>query len=147
MPLPAPPAWQVLTSHAAEAPHVRYDWAGRESRAIGIALHRLLQVVARDGPAAWPGSRVAAVRPLVEALLMERGIGAEGRAAAAATVLDGLSRALADPRARWLLDPAQRDARSERPVSGRQDGQVVASVVDRSFIAADGTLWIVDFKT
>ena len=146
-PLPPPPTWQASTSPAAEAPHVRYDWAGRESRAIGIALHRLLQVVARDGPVAWPASRVAAVRPLVEALLTERGIGAEGRAAAAGAVLDGLSRTLADPRARWLLDPAQRDARSERPVSGRLEGQVVSSVVDRSFIADDGALWIVDFKT
>jgi len=61
-------------------------------------------------------------------------------------VLDVVRRTLADPRGRWLFDPAHAEARSEWAVAGVDGGEIVHVVVDRTFI--DGNVrWIVDFKT
>jgi ATP-dependent helicase/nuclease subunit A len=45
-----------------------------------------------------------------------------------------------------LFDPAHADARSEFAVTHWREGAFVHGVLDRTFIAADGTRWIVDFK-
>jgi ATP-dependent exoDNAse (exonuclease V) beta subunit len=57
-----------------------------------------------------------------------------------------IARTLADPRGRWLFDPAHAEARSEWSLAGEDDGRIVHIVVDRSFVA-DGRRYIVDFKT
>jgi hypothetical protein len=54
---------------------------------------------------------------------------------------------LEDPRGRWLFDAGHRDARSELALTGLRAGSIISAVIDRTFVAADGTRWIVDFKT
>jgi ATP-dependent helicase/nuclease subunit A len=126
---------------------VEYDWVGREARAIGIAVHRLLQVMAREGPEAWQGSGMQRAAPQISALLSEAGLDARAHAAAVDNCLAALARTLDDARGRWLLDPRHGEATSERRVTGRIDGRLIEAVVDRSFIDHEGTLWIVDFKS
>ena len=43
--------------------------------------------------------------------------------------------------------PSHREAHSELAISGVRGGHIVNAVIDRTFIAADGTRWVVDFKT
>ncbi len=125
---------------------VEYDWSGREARAIGVAVHRLLQVIAVEGAQAWPAGRLEAARPLVGTWLREAGLGPAEHAVALGRCMAALAQTLADPRGRWLLDPAHARAASELRLSGRIDGRLVEGVVDRSFVDAAGMLWIVDFK-
>ena len=54
---------------------------------------------------------------------------------------------LEDAQGRWLFDPAHRDAHSELALSGLRAGQIVNAVIDRTFVDAQGTRWVVDFKT
>ena len=57
-----------------------------------------------------------------------------------------MSATLADPRGKWLFDPAHAEAASELALGG-WDGRAVSHIaVDRTFVA-DGVRWIVDFKT
>jgi hypothetical protein len=53
---------------------------------------------------------------------------------------------LADPRGRWLFDPAHGEAASEWALGAVDDGAIVHVSLDRTFVA-DGVRWIVDFKT
>jgi ATP-dependent exoDNAse (exonuclease V) beta subunit len=125
---------------------VEFDWVGRESRAIGVAVHRLLQVIAAEGATAWSPGRLARAAPIVTALLREAGLVGAGLAEAGARCLAAVERTLADPRGRWLLEPGHAGAASELRVSGRIEGRIVEGVVDRCFVDDAGVLWIVDYK-
>jgi len=65
-----------------------------------------------------------------------------GRGIAAA-----LARTLQDPRGQWLLQAPQREASSERRLTGVVDGQVVNAIVDRMLVDDAGVRWVIDFKT
>ena len=147
-PVPPAPTWRGEECEAGTpGSAVEFDWSGREARAIGSAVHRLLQVIAVEGAAAWPEARLRAAEPRVATLLREAGLGPQGLAAALRLATSALASTLDDARGRWLLDPAHARAASERRVSGRLDGRVVDGVVDRCFVDGSGTLWIVDYKT
>jgi ATP-dependent exoDNAse (exonuclease V) beta subunit len=81
------------------------------------------------------------------AALAELGVPHERRDAAAARVLHALNLTLADERGQWLLRSAHRDAQSELALTGVLDREVVSVIVDRTFVDAAGTRWIVDYKT
>jgi ATP-dependent exoDNAse (exonuclease V) beta subunit len=147
-PLPPPAvAWTALEAPApAPGTTIEYDWSGRQARATGVAVHRLLQVIAVAGPDAWPAQRLEAQRPLLKTLLIESGIGDADLAQALEQALGALRLTLEDARGRWLLDPQHPSARSELAVSGWIDGRLVTGIIDRSFVDQSGTLWIVDYK-
>jgi ATP-dependent exoDNAse (exonuclease V) beta subunit len=62
-------------------------------------------------------------------------------------VLSALEATLGDPRGRWLLSDAHREARSEWRLTGLHGGRVVNVVIDRMLVDEHGERWIVDFKT
>lgn len=139
--LAAPP---VVAAPDAAAPD--YEWASPEARHLGTVVHAALQRIAQDGLAAWPAPKLAALGPWLSAALAERGVPAARRDQAAARALTALQRSLADSRGRWLLG-AHDEAFSEYPLTGRlAEGRRLSVVIDRSFVA-DGTRWIVDYKT
>jgi ATP-dependent exoDNAse (exonuclease V) beta subunit len=63
--------------------------------------------------------------------------------------MQAIKNTLEDPRGRWLLnmDNSLRETDAELALSGVVDGKVVNCVIDRTFVDADGTRWIIDFKT
>jgi ATP-dependent helicase/nuclease subunit A len=145
--LPPAPSWTIPETRVQPGGDaVAYDWAAHDSRAIGIVVHRLLQVIANDGAERWDAERLRRVAPLAAAMLAEAGLAGTARDAAQWRCLDALERTLRDPRGRWVLDPRHREAASERRVSGRLDGRLVEGVIDRSFIDNAGVLWIIDYK-
>ncbi len=145
--VPQAPAWEGRSEAPAGAlAAVEYDWAGRHSRALGLAVHRMLEVIAADGPEAWPPERVAAAAPRLRALLAESGVGPDALAGQTEESLAAVRETLEDPRGRWILAEHHPWARSEYRLSGRIDGELVQGVVDRCFLDDAGTLWIVDFK-
>jgi ATP-dependent exoDNAse (exonuclease V) beta subunit len=125
---------------------VIFDWAGEGARAAGSVVHRLLEAWGRDGLPA-PGELPPGVADYARTALREQGLSGTPLADAAQRVERALAATVADPRGRWLFDPAHSEARSELALTAQLDGQLVALVVDRTFVAADGTRWIVDFKT
>jgi ATP-dependent exoDNAse (exonuclease V) beta subunit len=144
--LPQAPRWEAAEPPAAPGAALEFDWVGREARATGVAVHRLLQVIAAEGAEAWPAERLARAVPVIAALLREAGLAGSELAEAGARCLAAVERTLADPRGRWLLAPGHAGAASELRASGWIDGRIVEGVVDRCFVDDAGVLWIVDYK-
>lgn len=128
-----------------------FDWAGEVARLVGVVFHRWMQRIAREGISHWPATRLSQPRASVTAEVLAdlrgEGVPAQQRDHAAQRILRGLENTLNDPRGRWLLDNAHEDARSEYAIHAWVGDELRQSVVDRSFIDAQGQRWIVDFKT
>jgi ATP-dependent exoDNAse (exonuclease V) beta subunit len=123
-----------------------FEWAGETRRHIGTVVHGELERWAHS--AAMPGKdAIEASRARLHRRLEVRGVPAEHLDAAITVILRALHNTCADARGQWIFDRAHRDRRAEHALSGVVDGQVVHAVLDRTFIDAAGTRWIVDFKT
>lgn len=123
--------------------HPIFDWVTQTARHVGTLVHRELDRSLRSGEAP------IAHRPRLEAQLAELGVPPARCAEAAARVIDAIERMHADPRGRWLLGLTNEisDIDSELALTGMVNGQLVQGVIDRTFVDAAGTRWIVDFKT
>ena len=142
----APPAEEPADAATAATAPRAYRSEDTTARHVGTLVHRMLRVIALQGPAAWDG-RLGQRRPALAEELGALGVAASAREAAADRVVAMLEAALADATGRWLLDPGHREARCEYPVSGLVDGRLVDGVIDRTFVDEAGTRWVVDYKT
>ncbi|HEX7374020.1 MAG TPA: UvrD-helicase domain-containing protein [Steroidobacteraceae bacterium] len=136
--------WSVA-SRGEDLPPVKFDWASETARHVGTVVHGELQRVA--GGEAPPTAGDASVLARYVVQLAELGVPADRRDAAAARVREAVLRACADQRGQWLLDPAHASASSELALTGRIGDEVRSVVIDRTFVDASGTRWIVDYKT
>jgi ATP-dependent exoDNAse (exonuclease V) beta subunit len=144
---PAPPASPVVVRapDADSGEAVVYEWAGDAARAAGTVVHRFLQQLAQAESAgldALPGFEAAARR-----LLLGEGLPRTQVEPALQRVRRALERTLADERGRWTLSAAHAERRSELPLTAVIDGRLRHLVIDRTFVDADGTRWIIDYKT
>ncbi len=142
----SPPAvdWQDNAPPAAELA-IEFSWAGETARRIGVVVHRWLQRIADDALQGWNTERVRTIAPHIERELAGVGIGDQLQMARS-RVVQALTSALSDPRARWLLGP-QNDARSELRLTVRSGALARRIVLDRIFVAENGARWIIDYKT
>ncbi len=131
---------------APAAEPVVFDWAGPQARLVGTVVHAFLQRIAQETLEAWDGAALQGRRETVRRLLIRAGLVGPELGAATERVLQALSQALADPRGRWVLGP-QGEARAEWELTVRVDGRTRRIAPDRTFVAADGAHWIVDYKT
>lgn len=124
-----------------------FAWVGETARHVGVVAHRLLLRVAREGIGQWDAVRIKALWPANLAALAALGVPADEQHAAAGRVEKILLDALRSERGRWLFDAGHAQARAEYAVSGVLDGRLVNVKIDRTFVDAQGTRWIVDYKT
>lgn len=124
--------------------HPLFDWVTQTSRHVGTLVHRELDRALHAGGAATPHDRE---RLQVE--LAELGVPPERCEQASVRVVDALERMRSDARGRWLLGLTNEIAEieSELALTGLVQGHLVQGVIDRTFVDAHGTRWIVDFKT
>jgi ATP-dependent exoDNAse (exonuclease V) beta subunit len=151
-----PPAWRLPRLSALELPAgtavrlesqtVEFDWVRETARQIGTVAHRLLRQIAEDGLDRWTPARAEAQRVGVARELSALGFTGAEATIAVEQVLASIRTTLADPRGRWLFDPEHADAHSEFALTEWRQGAFVHRVLDRTFVDADGTRWIVDFK-
>ena len=139
----APP----VAAHEDRAPGVEFDWASESARHVGTIVHRYLQRMAEEGSARWNADRIAALRSVLRAALRAEGVPAAELDQAGARIEDALRGVIADERGRWILDSTHSEATSELRLSAHLDDQVVHVALDRTFVDAQGTRWIVDYKT
>lgn len=121
---------------------------------IGTLVHQYLEIIARDGLAAWHSTRINALRGRFEQYFRNLGHEPEEIDTAANIVHDTLQNALATDVGRWILGPHD-DAGCEVPLSSPPPASDCSDndvpeyqhhVIDRTFIA-DGARWIIDYKT
>ena len=147
-PLTPPPdvrAQGEILPSATEQDEIEFSWARQTARRVGTVVHEALERFGRTGlPRAdeLPGMR-ARLESRLQALGIESAAAREG----AEFALKALNATLADSRGRWLFDPRHVEAQSELALSGVRGDHIINAVIDRTFVDADGTRWVVDFKT
>lgn len=145
-PLPPPPQLERLPLGGQSLEPLEFSWARETSRHIGTVVHAALQAFARAPP--LPGaSSIKAREGFYRDQLHRHGVAGPDLTAATARVLEALTRAVEDERGRWILAGAHREARSELALTGLVGGRLANVIIDRCFVDAEGTRWVVDFKT
>jgi ATP-dependent exoDNAse (exonuclease V) beta subunit len=147
-PMTPPPdvrAHGELLPSTAEQDEIEFSWARQTARRIGTVVHEALE---RFGGAALPRPEdLEQLRVRLESRLAALGIEPERARDGAERALGALRATLDDPQGRWLFDPSHAEAHSELALTGVRGAQVINAVIDRTFVAKDGTRWVVDFKT
>src|SRR5579862_937463 len=136
-------------------PYQRHE-GGLTSRAIGNAVHRFMEELARlrtslDWPAAR--TRLSMLHPAVTAQIRACGITRAKAESMSAEALGLAIKASEDAHGRWILSPHP-GSESEASWSGVADGELRTVRVDRIFRSGleplhegDDAWWIVDYKT
>ncbi|MBS4020152.1 MAG: UvrD-helicase domain-containing protein [Dechloromonas sp.] len=119
--------------------------AATSEAAVGTLVHRCLELIVRQGLAAWPPERLPALVDGWRRWLRAQGLDAAQAEAGADEALSALQTTLTSDTGRWLLADHPGGA-AEQAWTSRDGELTVKHVIDRVFIA-DGVRWIVDYKT
>lgn len=138
--------WRPGLRHsAASARRVTYDWVGVTSRHIGTVVHEVLKRAAQHA-GEWNSGRIEKLSGIVRSELIRLGVPPAGITKAEAQVLRALRNTIGSDRGQWILR-SHAEARSEFPVAGRVQDNLVNGTIDRMFRDETGRLWIIDYKT
>jgi ATP-dependent exoDNAse (exonuclease V) beta subunit len=151
-----PLSWQATTPEegiqmpdapvqAADEQPIEYDWASPTARHVGSLVHRLLEQIANDQLLGWDDQRLKDLQPSLENALQAQGVSKADLGWAAGSVVKALRQTLGHPQGHWLLENHS-EARSEMPISGLLNGELINAVIDRTFVDDQGTRWIIDYK-
>jgi ATP-dependent helicase/nuclease subunit A len=134
-----------LVPTGAEQDEIEFSWARQTARRVGTVVHEALE---RFGNAALPAiADLPRMRDRLESRLEALGVEPERARGGAERALTALKATLEDAQGRWLFDPSHTEAHSELALSGVRGAHIVNVVIDRTFVAKDGTRWVVDFKS
>jgi ATP-dependent exoDNAse (exonuclease V) beta subunit len=125
-----------------EEEQVEFSWVGETARHMGTVVHAWLHRIADDELKGWDAARVTRARTAVRGQLSARGVSGREVEAATERVLEALRNAIADQKGRWVLGPHP-EANSEYRIHTRERSYVI----DRLIRDANGTRWVVDYKT
>ena len=142
--MPAPPDLPVIRAAAESAGMpVEFYWVGSDARIAGTLVHRWIQRCTEQGTGMARLSdqdiRVTSTR-----WLREMGIAEEAGDSILERVVTALRSLAGDESGRWLLEG---EGHAELALTGVVANRVESVVIDRVRIDADGTHWIVDYKT
>jgi len=112
---------------------------------IGTLAHRYMEIIAQQGLAAWPLSRIGSLLPAMHHWLRQQGHAGDTALEAAAIVGRLLETTLSSEDGQWVLK-ARETADVELAMSSVLGDLVKNYIVDRTFI--EGNIrWIIDYKT
>ena len=135
-----------LPPHEREV-EIEFNWAGAQARRTGSVLHALLERVGNIGIENLEAQQQRELSARIPQLLRALGTGPEALKRTAVEISQAFERTLASETGRWILSGEHEDAACELALSGMVDGRLVNAVIDRTFIDADGTRWIIDYKS
>ena len=114
-------------------------------RAVGIVVHRWLEIIA-DNVSDWTIEEVSNRKEFIAQLLLAEGVSQTELADGVEEVVKHLELTLSCPNGQTILS-AYDDSASELAIERKEDTQVKFYIIDRTYVDADGTRWIVDYKT
>ena len=110
-------------------------------------MHRCIQWIARDGIENWDRTRINNLHDRYEAMFRQAGLTGKDLYWACNQVTLALTGMLDDPRGMWILSNVHAYPHNEYPLTGKLGDTLVNVIIDRTFIDAHGTCWIIDYKT
>jgi ATP-dependent helicase/nuclease subunit A len=134
-----------LATSVVEQDEIEFSWVRQTARRVGTVVHEALERFG-DGELPLP-TELPRMRARLQSRLQALGVEAERASAGADRALNALRATLEDEKGQWLFDATHTEARSELALSGVRGSEIVNVIIDRTFVAADGTRWVVDFKT
>ena len=153
------PDWSLLRINAGLSPGALEEYGespssgGEEEgglydfrRHVGTVVHEFLQVMSRDGTENWSAERINGLGNKIANRLAALGVPGSEMQEAGRMVIKALENTVGDPAGQWILRP-RKSARSEYSLTGVVENKLISAVIDRTFIDAKGTRWIVDYKT
>jgi len=146
MPIPPelPPQWNVGETSVQEAEHtVEFYWVGTAARHAGTIVHRWLQQFVNQSQPMDAG-RLAALESTTRKWAVDLHVAGEDIEFVCERVQGALARVLDDPQGNWILSG---EGYAELGLTGLWNEGVVSIVIDRVRIDAEGTHWIIDYKT
>lgn len=152
-----PAAWKPppspLALHLSAGPDestrqpLAYEWASHWAMHAGSVVHQWLRVIAQEGTGRFEPVRLRRLQPVFRRQLASLGTEPRALDRASQRVLDALLATLSDGMGRWILSGDHADARCELPLTICEGDRFRHVVIDRTFIAADGHRWLIDYKT
>lgn len=127
----------------AEEKAVEYYWVGAAARHAGTIVHRWLQRIS-DGRLEMTADSLGQLGRANARWATNLGVSAEHLPDVCQRVETALKGVLSDEKGRWIV---RGDGFAELPLTGVLDGEIESIVIDRVRIDADGTHWIIDYKT
>ncbi len=125
---------------------VEFTWAGTLARDIGTVVHDQLQLLSQQDEQSRT-STLSTLEKRVRLQLQNMGASKGQMENAVEQILRAVNATLSDERGLWILNPDHSEAKSEWDLSAPVDGIVKRMIIDRTFVDADGTRWIIDYKT
>jgi ATP-dependent exoDNAse (exonuclease V) beta subunit len=129
-----------------ELPRPEFLWAGFAAAQVGTIVHAMLHEIASSGPASWTAADIVARARRFRSELELLGVDEDQIESSTERVVEALCAVLADERGRWSLDEHAM-ASSELALTVDGPWGLEHLRIDRTFVDAEGTRWIIDFKT
>ena len=133
----------TATAAVDEQATVDYYWVGAAARHAGTIVHRWLQRIG-GGRVTVAADRLEDLRPVSRRWALSLGVAESDVDTVCARVERAIAGVLGDEAGLWVL---QGDGASELAVTGIIDGRMESVIIDRVRIDAEGTHWIIDYKT
>ncbi|HUI63116.1 MAG TPA: 3'-5' exonuclease, partial [Steroidobacteraceae bacterium] len=123
-----------------------FSWVGETARHVGTVVHAALEGFGQleQLPSM---AQINARREYYTRELRRHGVPDRDLTRATQTVMEALRRTAGSDRGRWMFARGHRAASSELALTGLAGGRLTNVIVDRSFVDAAGTRWVIDFKT
>ena len=153
-----PPDWQMpvdlkvydnATGFAADPDEeisLDFLWAGIDASVIGTVVHEEFQSMCKPGHNNLYQNDKALWQRTLEARLLSGGVSQQRLRRAVTRVEKTIKNCLADEKGQWILDNSHQQAVAELPLTAWLDDELRNIIIDRMFVA-DGTRWIIDYKT
>lgn len=140
--------WQESRDRKQIQEEIEFSWASEMARHVGNVVHRWLQKIAEDEMYNWNAARIQGMREQFTWNLIAGGVSGDDQTMVYAVerIILALTNAIQDKRGQWILG-SQPFAQNELRISGIVNDKVMSWIIDRTFCDANGTRWIIDYKT
>ncbi len=140
------------SSQISQEPEVDYNaidirFTIEPERHLGTLIHEVLEQIANEGLEAWNAQKILQSGAYWKMRLHALGIPDADLPASVDQVKIAIQNTIQDPRGRWILSSAHKQAYSELALSAHMNNEMVHVIIDRTFIDEQNRLWIIDYKT